>query len=196
MALEETAKLEATLGLAALFATAASSAGFSHLAWLVGEVCHKMEGSSGRPSEWEASPFDYSGELGQSIARSKPAWRRRAVRVLLSDLLWPGDPLLSLQVLSRDAAALVVVQVLAVTDVEPELRGNTRLIDSETNEAREVFVDAAATARYKEALNRHQQNWHRACRQVGAVMTTVVAEQVVRDWKLEELVAADVLRVA
>jgi hypothetical protein len=47
---------------------------------------------------------------------------------------------------------------------------------------REIHVDAVAAARYRAALARHQQNWHRACRQTGALLTTVVAEALLRDW--------------
>ena len=68
-------------------------------------------------------------------------------------------------------------------------------MDAETEEARDLYVDAAAARRYREALAQHQQNWHRACRQFGAVLTTVVAERVLRDWDLSELVAAEVLKV-
>jgi hypothetical protein len=89
----------------------------------------------------------------------------------------------------------VVVQVLAEADVNPALAGNIRLVDSETAAVRELRVDGAVLRQYREALARHQQNWHRACQQVGAVFTTVVAEEVLRDWKLEELVRADLLRV-
>jgi uncharacterized protein (DUF58 family) len=116
--------------------------------------------------------------------------------VLLSDLLWVGDPLLILQHFADRAAAVVVVQVLAEADVNPPTQGNLRLVDSETEQVQEIFVDAAAVKRYQEALARHQQNWHRACRQVGALLTTVVAERVIRDWRLDELVAAEILKVA
>ena len=37
--------------------------------------------------------------------------------------------------------------------------------------------------------------WHAACRQVGAVFTTVIAEDVLRDWDLNALVAAGVLKI-
>ncbi|HLG15304.1 MAG TPA: DUF58 domain-containing protein [Blastocatellia bacterium] len=194
MALEETAKLEATLGLAAVFSVAAANAGFSRSAWLAREGCQKVEGSAGAPSSWETAAFDFSGDLFESFSRTRPRWRCQGMRVLLSDLLWPGDPLLALQYLARDAAAVVVVQVLAAADREPALRGNTRLVDSETGEAREIFIDATSVARYHEALDRHQQNWSRACRQAGAVMTTLPAEATVEEWKLEELVAAEILR--
>jgi uncharacterized protein (DUF58 family) len=196
MALEGSSKLEATLGLAALFASAASNAGFSHCAWLASEVCLRIEGGTDRPSVWQPLRFEHTGNVEDSFANNKPAWRRQGMRVLISDLLWLGSPLQSLQGLSRDAAAVFVIQVLAGDDIAPRVRGNQRLVDSETGHARELFIDAAALARYKTALERHQQNWRTACRQVGGVMVSVVAEDIVRDWKVDDLVAADMLSVS
>ena len=43
---------------------------------------------------------------------------------------------------------------------------------------RQVYVDVPALARHRDSLARHQQNWRRACRQVGAAMATVTAEDV------------------
>ena len=89
----------------------------------------------------------------------------------------------------------MVVQLLAEADVHPAEGGNLRLVDSETEEMREVYVDAAALRHYRGALARHQENWHNACRQAGAVFTTLVAEELLRGWRLDELVAAEVLKV-
>ena len=193
MALEETAKLEATLGLAALFAVSAENAGFSHTAWQAREGCDKVDGGARGPVEWTANAFDYSGSLSDSLARTRPRFRHRSIRVLLSDLLFPGDPLAVLHNLCQDASTVVVVQLLAEADAEPLARGNVRLIDSETGELREVFVDASTAKRYAEALDRHQHNWNQACRQAGAVITSLIAEQVVQNWNLEELLSAGIL---
>jgi hypothetical protein len=80
--------------------------------------------------------------------------------------------------------------------VDPPGGGNLRLVDSETDQVQEIFVDPLAIKRYREALARHQQNWHQACRQVGALLTTVVAEKALHDWQLDALVAAEILKVA
>jgi hypothetical protein len=85
--------------------------------------------------------------------------------------------------------------MLAVADSDPPERGRVRLIDSETEEQREIFIDEGAIRRYRDALARHQQNWHRACRQIGAVMVNIIAEEVIADWNLESLVKAAVLKV-
>jgi hypothetical protein len=58
-----------------------------------------------------------------------------------------------------------------------------------------LFIDATALARYKTSLERHQQNWRNACRQVGAILVSVVAEDLVRDWSVDALVAAQILTV-
>jgi uncharacterized protein (DUF58 family) len=193
MELEGTAKLEATLGLAAAFAVSARNAGFSHCVWHAREGCAKLEGGTRAPHEWKPDAFDYRGSLSESLARSRPRWRHRSIRVLLSDLLWPGDPEVVLHNLSQEASAVIVVQVLAAADHQPQAEGNVRLIDSETGELLELFLDASISRRYRQALERHQQNWNRACLRSGALMTGLIAEDVVRDWKLEPLIAAGVL---
>ena len=195
MALEGSVKLEVTLGLAAVFAIAATNAGFSHSTWLAGEVCQRVEGGSDRPALWEGLSFDHEGDLAESFARLRPPWRRQGIRILLSDLLWLGDPLLTLQHLSRDSSSVVVVQILARADADPPDRGNVRLIDSETEQTREIFLDDVSVRRYKESLARHRDNWQLACRQTGTVMTTILAEDTAADWELEDLVASEILGI-
>ena len=196
MALEGSAKLEATLGLAAVFAVAAMNASFSHSAWLARDVCRRLEGGTDRPAMWEGLAFDHDGDLAESLARLRPPWRRQGIRILLSDLLWLGDPLITLQHLSKDSSSVVVVQVLAKADADPPDRGNMRLIDSETEQTREMFLDDSAVQRYKEALARHRDNWQLACRQTGAVMTTMIAEETAGDWELEDLVSSEILGIS
>jgi HD-like signal output (HDOD) protein len=49
--------------------------------------------------------------------------------------------------------------------------------------------------RYQAALQRHQKNWIDACRRCGALFSAVIAEKLLRDWRLDDLVAAEVLQV-
>ena len=195
MALEGSAKEAATLALAACFATAAANAGHTHAAWLLGERLEPVANGTRAPALWEGLALAYRGSPAEALGRGPSAWRPRGVRVLLSDLLWEADPLTAVRQLAERSALTVVVQVLAAADVEPADGGNLRLADSETGQVQEIHVDAAAVRRYRAALARHQEGWHHACRQAGAVFTTVVAERVLEDWRLDDLVAAGVLRV-
>jgi len=198
MALESSAKTRAAIGLAAAFAVAAENAGYSHNAWLAREYVAPVANGSNRPALWQSLDLDFRGNPAEGFTRTPPRFRRQGMRVLISDLLWMGEPLAVLQSLAQGAASLVVAQTLAVVDANPlewAERGRVRLLDSETDEQREIFIDDGAIRRYRDALARHQQNWHRACRQIGAVMVNVVAEEAVADWNLEALVKAGVLRV-
>jgi uncharacterized protein (DUF58 family) len=194
MALEGSAKEAATLALAAFFASAATNAGYTHAAWMLGETLRPIDNGTRSPTLWEGIDFVHRDLCHGCDSRGTP-WRPRGVRVLLSDLLWESDPLTTLRPFTERVALTVVVQLLAEADVHPAEGGNLRLVDAETEEMREVYVDVAAVRRYRAALARHQENWHNACRQAGAVFTTLVAEQLLRDWHLDELVAAEVLRV-
>ncbi len=196
MALEESAKPRATLALAALLAEAAANAGYTHTAWMTQEGCRRVGNGQRRPSLWERIDFDHRGNPLESFAHLPPMFRHQGIRILLSDLLWLGSPLLMLQHLAKEAAAVIVVQVLAHADVNPPEFGNIRLVDSETDQVHEIFVDASAVERYRHALTRHQQSWHLACRQIGAIMTTIVAEELVNEWRPEALVASEILKVS
>ena len=195
MAIEGTDKTRATITLAAFFAGAASNAGFSHAAWIAENGCKKLGNSGNQPSTWEGLEFDHLGNLAESMNRLTPSWRPQGLRVLISDLLWLADPVTTLQFFSRGAATVVVLQVLAAVDTEPPERGFLRLIDSETDEVTEINLDDTAIKRYRQSLSFHQQNWQLACRQVGAVFASVIAEEMVKSIDIPELAAAGILKV-
>jgi uncharacterized protein (DUF58 family) len=195
MTLEGTAKEQATLALAALLVTAASNAGFGHAAWLMGTDFRLVPNGAAPPTLWGDFELNHRGSPASLLASGAPAWRPRGVRVLISDLLWVGEPLLALRPFTDGASVTVVIQLLAEADVNPPPDGALRLLDAETDQFREIHVDAAIVQRYREALARHQHNWHQTCRQSGAIFTTLVAESLLRDWRLDELVALEFLRV-
>ena len=195
MILADSPKAEGLLGLAGLLAEAAANAGYSHRVWLAGSACRELVNSEHRPAMWTGFDFKYAGNPGESFTSRLGKWRDRGIRVLLSDLLWLDDPQVTLSYMAQKATSVIVIQLLAQADVEPGRRGNVRLVDSETREVMEVFVDASAQKRYQDRLARHQQNWHRVCRQYGAVMVTLVADQLIKDWNIMELLRQNILQV-
>lgn len=189
------AKQHATLALAAFFATAASNSAYSHRVWLARDGCDALEGGTSPTPEWREFDFDFPGNPDASFARRLPKWRKRSLRVLLSDLLWSRDPMQVLGACAEQASAVIVLQILAKADADPTELGHIRLTDVETGQVRELVIDPSGLRRYREALARHQQNWHRACRQVGAFLTTVIAEDLLIDWRMDELVNNEYLKI-
>lgn len=195
MNLADSRKARGTLAVAAAFAQAADVGGFSHRSWLCNGQCRGVRNGSDRPENWTGIAFDNTENPAQAIIRSASTFRPRGVRLLISDLLWLGDPLTLLSVLSERATAVYVVQLLAVADADPDLQGNVRLEDTETGDLREVFIDATARAAYLRRLRDHQENWRRACRQSGSQMITLVAESFLQNADLSTAVASGMLAV-
>jgi len=93
--------------------------------------------------------------------------------------------------LREGAAGLFVVQLLGRDDVTPSDHGSIRLLDSESNEMTEIYIDSTVKKQYSDNLARLQQSWDDACRQCGAQMTTLVAEDF--ENSLSELEAIQLL---
>lgn len=196
MALEGSAKARATLGLAALFAAAATNSGFSHSGWLLGPSLTHLGSLTRRRADWERIAFEAGESPLAGLASAATQIKPRGIRILLSDLLWDAEPARIVRQLAERAAAAVVLQVLAAVDAHPTFTGHLKMIDSETGAFRDVRVDAERLMRYRENLSRLQGHWHDACRSAGVVFATVIAEELIRDWRLDPLVATGVLQVA
>jgi uncharacterized protein (DUF58 family) len=178
MNLADTAKADAVARLAALLATAAANAQCTRAVWLSGEGFQRLPNDTLAPSAWDKLELDSRRTPEQSFEILPPKFRRLGVRVLVSDLLWPGEPLQVLRRLRDGAAALFVIQLLARDDVTPPEHGNLRVVDSETGDEREIYIDSGIAGQYAANLAQLQQSWSDACRQCGAQMTTMVAEDL------------------
>lgn len=196
MALDGSSKARATLALAGFLASAATTAGYSHSGWLLSGEVVPMGSLNKRRDEWEKVEFESRIPPVAALASAATQVKPRGIRILVSDLLWNADPERIVRQLAERAATAIVIQVLASTDSEPPYNGHFQLIDSETGEGREVRVDAARIEFYRNNLTRLQGHWSDACRSLGAVFTTVIAENFIRDWRLDALIAAGVLTVA
>ncbi|MEM9415976.1 MAG: DUF58 domain-containing protein [Planctomycetota bacterium] len=195
MAVTASPKARASAALAAALSTAAGNAKFTHALYQAGDRVTPVQGGAGRPGGWQGLDFAGREGLDAALRQSPPAWRRRGTRVVISDLLFETKPLPVVQQLGRDAAGLCIVQLLGQCDVTPPARGNLRLVDSETGQVREIYIDAAAEKRYLQKLQNHHDAWYSACRQVGATLVQLIAEPLLASWDLSPLVEAGVLQV-
>lgn len=193
MALADTPKAEAAAGLAALLATAAANARFTVHVWSGRGALARLPGDPARPATWDDLAFTERCTLAEALRIDPPAFRRRGLRFLLSDLLWPGEPATVLQRLADGAAALHLVHLLAAADLEPAERGFIRVADTESGEELDLFLDDDARSRYRAALDRHLQAWSEACRKYHVTLHRVVADEFTRTWTLDPLLHAGIL---
>lgn len=80
--------------------------------------------------------------------------RPGAVRVLVTDGLWPDDPQPLLSRLLAGAARFACLQLLTSDELSPPPVSAVTLVDCETGERREVQLDAPAIAGYRARLDR------------------------------------------
>ena len=194
MNLEGTSKAATAAKLAALLATSAANAQCTQAAWLSGDGFNRLANDTHSPSAWEGLEFNSRRTVDQAFEMLSPKLRRLGVRVLISDLLWPGNPLQTIRRLREGAAMLFVVQLLSRDDATPPDHGSIRLVDSETDEVTEIYVDSGAKKQYLENLAQLQQSWDDACRQCGAQLTTLIAEDL--EQTLSELESIQLLTAA
>ncbi len=107
----------------------------------------------------------------------------KGILVLISDLLDKQGYEAALRYLVAQQLDVYVVQILSVEEIEPEIRGDLRLVDCEDGDAAEITVSAPLLARYKKTLAAFVDGAKSFCNRRG--MTYLLARN---DVSVEELV--------
>lgn len=111
-----------------------------------------------------------------AVAPGPFPWRPGAMKVLISDLLYPGDPSSLLIPLAGGAGVGLVLAPTLVDEADLPWRGNVELTDCESGTMRRQRIDEALAARYRAAYARHFALWREACRKRGLLFARVPAE--------------------
>jgi len=181
MDLEGSAKGRCALISVAMLAAAAANAGCTFACWLLGEQVLRLGNDRARPGDWDHIVFGGAATAHDAFFLAPPALRRNGMRVLVSDLMWPDDPLPLVRRLGHQASWCRVIQILAREELHAPEHGNTRLVNVETEAELEVFVDTAARKQYTDALDHHRVQWEQACRSIGGRLVSVMAEEIVEN---------------
>ena len=122
-------------------------------------------------------------------------FRRRSVRIIVSDFLFPHDAEALVSRLARDSAWLALIQITLPEEAEPTAEGGRRLVDVEGHGELDVVIDDALVRDYRERFARLRLGLSRAARRVGAPFAYVAAGTPVRQ-VAKELTAAGVVEAA
>jgi len=115
-------------------------------------------------------------------------FRRRSVRLVVSDFLFPHDAEALVARLARESAWLALVQLTTTDEADPPVEGGRRLVDVEGRGEVDLVIDAAAVREYRDRFSRLRLALSQAARRVGAPFAYVAAGTPVRD--LSRLLAA------
>lgn len=109
--------------------------------------------------------------------------RNPGLVVLISDLLGVREIQDGIEALRHGGHDVVVIQLLAESEIDPPLDGAMRMVDAETGDELEVTVDEELRRLYQHRLGRHLQEVESFCRQRGVeylrASTAVAFEDVV-----------------
>jgi uncharacterized protein (DUF58 family) len=122
-------------------------------------------------------------------------FRRRSLRVVVSDFLFPHDADMLVSRLARDSALLAIVQLTLREEAEPVAEGGRRLVDVEDRGELDLVIDDRAIHEYRARFSRLRLGLSMAARRVGARFAHVVAGTPLRD-VARGLAAAGVLEAS
>lgn len=125
--------------------------------------------------------------LNRAIERYAIRSREPGAAVLLSDLMDPAGYESGLRALVERRFDVHVVHLLAPEEMDPPFSGDLRLIDSETNEVRELTLDGEALRGYRQRLQSFLERAEGFCRSHEIGYRRVVTDTPVEAFMLGEL---------
>lgn len=140
-------------------------------------------------------PFTAVGTLIDLLGAGAVPLKPQAVRIVISDFLFPHDPGSLIRRLATGASALWVVQLLTAWESDPTEMGGRRLVDIESGADSDMLINRQAVAGYRHRLGRLQQELSRSCRRVHAPFVTAIADRGLLEICRDELCPAGILRV-
>ncbi len=170
----EPAKAQRLVDLVAFFDAAARGAGLRTRVLRLGARPERLE-----PDRFlaEGVTCDDAAPLGHGLAALAPLLRPDSVRVLVSDLLSPGDAAGHVRELAARAGGLGVVQVLGERDARPEVGDTVRLVDAESGEPVDLVLDRRTVEAYLARLARLESAWAEAVQRRGGLFARTLASE-------------------
>lgn len=168
-------KAQLTAGLAFLVIHAAAATG-------AGIRVHTLCGGDAKTLSTDAARgHDWLTEATQSRTADPPdpariELRANTVRIFLSDLLYPGNPMDFLTPLGGRGSMLILLCPFLASEAAPNWEGNCELVDVERATHHPGKIDGPLVRRFREAYTRHFDLWGQAARRHHAPMARIPAE--------------------
>lgn len=188
------AKMQLARQLAAMFSLMAGRTGGQPAVWLLGDECPAPLVQLENLATLDEVTFRATGTMASLLSDHAVPMKRQAIRVVVSDFLFPHDPGQLIRRLAGEASVLWVIQILSAWEADPEASGGTRLIDIESGRETDVYLNRQTIAEYRERLSRLQEEIGLHCRRHHAVPVTLIADRGLAAVCREELSQAEILR--
>lgn len=139
-----------------------------------GRTLQFIEVSEVRTGKWRERLRAGSTE---TVVPTGMSWRSGAMKVFISDLLFPGDPASFLANLAVGSGVGVVLVPVLAAEGDLAWRGNCELTDCESGTMRRQRIDDGVATAYREAYARHFNLWREACQRRNVIFARIPCEQ-------------------
>ena len=102
--------------------------------------------------------------------------RANAIRVLVSDLLFPGDPDPMLRYLGQRHGSTIIFSPFLEAEANPDWAGNYEFVDPELNSRHPHRIEPATLRRYLEAYGQHFSLWKQTAIRHQAILARIPTE--------------------
>ena len=148
-----------------------------------GEFCRAVDVSEVRNRGWR-SRIELNARRGGMPGRIQ--WRPQSMRILISDLLYPGDPYRVLGGMSSGAGLSMIFAPWDAAESGWEVRGNVEMEDCESGEKVNRRITEEWAKRYTQAYKRHFALWEEACIRYNVGMARVAGGKDLKSALSEE----------
>ena len=126
--------------------------------------------------------------IGSVVRRYQRSTVKPGIVFLISDFLDEGNFRLELKLLAQRGFDLNLIQVLTPEELEPTLKGDLALVDSENGAVRDVSLSERLLASYRQALGEYTKSLETFCRGAGIGYTITRVDVSFEDALLRDLV--------
>jgi uncharacterized protein (DUF58 family) len=125
--------------------------------------------------------------LNEGLASYAARSRQSGLAVVISDLLDPSGYENGIRALLERRFDVHVVHMLSPEEMNPELAGDLRLVDSETGETRELSMDGDAVRAYRERLRQFLDRAETFCRSKEIGYHRIASDAPIEEFVLAQL---------
>ncbi len=131
-----------------------------------------------------------------ALALDRVPMRGNAIRVLISDLLFEGDPSPPLKLLTHQQGKAILLAPFLASEAHPEWEGNYEFIDAEISSRHSHRVEKSTLRHYHRAYAEHFTRWHSTALRFSAPLARVSANQDLLTALNEEAVSTGALVIS
>lgn len=120
-------------------------------------------------------------DISRSIASFVHRFKKPGVAIIISDLITDQDFFQGIKILKMQGWKVLVIQLLADEDLNPAVGENLNLIDAETNERKEIYIDEELLANYQNNVEDYNSSIKSFVKEFGISYYRTYTKQDLKD---------------